>query len=105
MYLISDCVNCITVMLSRCSEHSHHVQGNTTLQVHLWKKHQFRFIQLNKAKLLLEMQSTPSFSSILNPIVQLYEPELTQDLSSIENPVKVGPKQKNMYVYDNVEPT
>ena len=26
---------------------AHHVQENTTLQVHLWKKRQFRFIQLN----------------------------------------------------------
>ncbi len=80
-------------------------RGNTTLQVHPWEKRQFRFIQPKNqvknllflpttvipsprkppypslteksAKLLLEMWSTPTFSSILNWMYLLYWPELT----------------------------
>ncbi len=38
---------------------SHHVQGNTTFQVHPWEKPQFRFIQLtNPVKELLILPTT-----------------------------------------------
>ncbi len=35
------------LLLNESGQHMHHVQGNTSIQVHPWEKRQFKFIQLN----------------------------------------------------------